>query len=239
MSDPRPGNFAHLPFLPAGIPPPYTDRPPGVLLAGSFVQGITEESFMKYIWRVRKWKISTVAPVVFHTGNGPPAADNYVYFDSTVVGGQIISLGASTAYSTAAYTNLDDILCAFRQTDGTSSVNPVGPFSVPAQLAVKLEATGDYTGSNAFNIQSSQLTLQDFSVIDAENGLSTNPDLYTFGTALKLHFDPDGDNIIRTLFAKDITSVSYPSWSWSGGPIHVKPHEYWSEATGVRMCSQI
>ena len=227
MSDPRPGNFAHLPFLPAGLPPPYTQRPLfGPVTNGSFVQGRIEESFMKYIWRVRSWTIYTGAPVRFHNGLG----DSHITLNSAP-GDYIMTMGYHLPNVTGAYADLDDILCRFRPSQ-SQFLGPLISPSYHSHLTVDFGASGDYTGNDIFNIMSSQLKVDDSEVLDLQNQLTTNSDLESpnpmLAAGVELHFDPDGDNIIRTMFQTDLTSAGLGSASWSGGPIYVKPHEYWT-----------
>ena len=230
MSDPRPGNFAHLPFLPAGLPLPYTlGQPDSPINKSSFFQGRTEESFMKYVWRVKSWEITTGSPVWFYDGFG----GDHIVLDTSEklpgTGPYIMEMGFHPLQVTGAYIDLDDILCRFRWSQ-SQFLGPLIYTAYKARLTVSIEPVGDYTGNDLFNILSSSLIVDDSDALDIPNYLTSTGglDQNTAIPGVYLHFDPDGDNIITRMVGTDLTLNGYPNSSWSGGPIYVKPYEYWT-----------
>lgn len=235
MSEARPGKFAHLPFLPAGIAPPYTPDYP--LYKGSFFQGRTEESFMNKFWRVKTFEIYTGSPIVF-TQDG----FSFTTYLDAAPGTILISPGQQIDVGTPGWLSIDDIFCNFRRTYGEFDGEPTYG-GENAKVKTEMAAIGDYTGDDRFNIQSSRLSIGDHALLDLDNYISTEATDFPLvaGTPIKLRFDPDGDNIIRPMFARDLVPEGFPDFAWSGGPFYMKPYRYWTwggqfdETTGARV----
>lgn len=219
--------LGHFPFLPESI---------GALTVGTFLSGNAEDDLIAAVWRLRRWNF--YGDLTWHPfdegGTGGPAINCFV-----VANPSYINMGESNlvGFETSAFSSLDDILEAWRQTRSvTDGVNgstagvdiwfgPRGGYDTTGNPAVggALDSELLFIFENGDDVY--YLGTQEGRIINANdppNALNQAADIdFTYT-------DPGGNETAVALFFDDqeISPGVLKTDNWTGSLI-LKPGDLW------------